>query len=401
MKENENIWIKASVIGSLWASVEIIMGSFFHNLQLPFAGTMLAVFTVAFVVSVMQIWRINGLIWRAGLICAIMKSISPSAVILGPMTGIFFEAILLELFIFIFGKNILGYIIAGAMAVLSALFHKLITLLIIYGWDAVKILSNLYNFAMKQLHVTNINPMHALWILVSIYVFLGVSASIVGFIIGRRAYKIKQTEVKSIDFKFSEANDFIAISDKQKFSVYLLILNVLLVVAGMLIINFYGLYFGLAYAVAYIVYNMIRYKNALRQFKRPFLWVQLLILTVLASLFYVDGGELVYFSAKGIFVGIEMTVRAIIVILGFSSISVELRNPIIKTVLYKKGFKNLYNSLGLAFSALPAVIENVSKPKKIFRKPFETIVNILLFTDSLYIAFAESEKQKSNNNNRR
>jgi len=401
MKENENIWIKASVIGSLWASVEIIMGSFFHNLQLPFAGTMLAVFTVAFVVSVMQIWRINGLIWRAGLICAIMKSISPSAVILGPMTGIFFEAVLLELFIYIFGKNLFGYIVAGAMAVLSALFHKLITLLIIYGWDAVKILSNLYNFAMKQLQVTNINPMHALWILVSIYVFLGVTASIVGFIIGRRAYKIKQTETKSIDFKFSEANDFIAISDKQKFSVYLLILNVLLVIGGMLIINFYGLYFGLAYAVAYIIYNMIRYKNALRQFKRPFLWIQLVILTVLASLFYVDGGELVYFSSKGIFVGVEMAVRAIIVILGFSSISVELRNPIIKTVLYKKGFKNLYNSLGLAFSALPAVIENVSKPKKIFRKPFETIVNILLFTDSLYIAFVESEKQKSNNNNGR
>jgi len=398
MKENENIWIKASVIGSLWASVEIIMGSFFHNLQIPFAGTMLAVFTVAFVVSVMQIWRINGLIWRAGLICAIMKSISPSAVILGPMTGIFFEAVLLELFIYILGKNLFGYVIAGAMAVLSALFHKLLTLLIIYGWDAVKILSNLYNFAMKQLHVTNINPMHALWILISIYVFLGITASIVGFIIGRRAYKIKQTENKSIAFKFSEANDFIAISDKQKFSVYLLIINMLLVVGGMLIINFYGLYFGLAYASVYIVYNLVRYKNALRQFKRPFLWIQLVILTVLASLFYVDGGELVYFSSKGILVGVEMTVRAIIVILGFSSISVELRNPIIKTVLYKKGFKNLYNSLGLAFSALPAVIENVSKPKKIFRKPFETIVNILLFTDSLYIAFVESEKQKTNNN---
>ena len=368
MNENKNIWIKASVIGSLWASVEIIMGSFFHNLQLPFAGTMLAVFTVAFVVSVMQIWPVRGLIWRAGLICAIMKSISPSAVILGPMTGIFFEALLLELFIFILGRNIFGYIVAGAMAVLSALFHKLFTLLIIYGWDAVKILSNLYNFAMKQLHVTNINPMHALWILVSIYVFLGVIASIAGFIIGRKAQKIKQKESKTIDFKFSEANDFISISDKQKFSVYLLIVNILLVVVGMLIINFYGLIYGAAYASIYVAYNFIRYKNSVRQFKRPFLWIQLLILTVLASLFYVDGGELVYFSYKGVLVGVEMAIRAVMVILGFSSISVELRNPIIKTVLYKKGFKNLYNSLGLAFSALPAVIDNVSKPKKIFRK---------------------------------
>jgi hypothetical protein len=33
------VWLKAAVLGGLWASVEIIIGSFFHNLRLPFAGT--------------------------------------------------------------------------------------------------------------------------------------------------------------------------------------------------------------------------------------------------------------------------------------------------------------------------------------------------------------------------
>jgi len=391
MKEKD-IWLKSAVIGSLWASVEIIMGSFFHNLQLPFAGTLLAAFTVIFIVAVLQIWNQTGLIWRAGLICALMKSISPSAVILGPMTGIFFEAVLLEIFIFIFGRNIFGYAIAGAMAVLSALLHKLLTLLIIYGWDSVKILANLYRFAMKQLHVENINPMDALIVLTSIYVFLGIFAAAMGYIIGQKAKQQKQSAAIDEKIDFSEADSFFGFNKNQKFSVLLLWLNIVLVISGMIIINYYGLIYGSIFAFGYIIFNSIRYKNAFRQFKRPFLWLQLVILTILASLFYTKSAESSLFNLEGLFIGLNMSVRAIIVILGFSSISVELRNPIVKTVLYKRGFSQVYNSLGLAFSALPSIISKVSKPKQIFRKPFKTIVEILLYMDSLLVIFANENK---------
>ena len=391
MKEKD-IWLKSAVIGSLWASVEIIMGSFFHNLQLPFAGTLLAVFTVVFIVAVLQLWNQTGLIWRAGLICALMKSISPSAVILGPMTGIFFEAILLELFIFLFGRNIFGYIIAGSMAVLSALLHKLLTLLIIYGWDSVKILANLYRYAMKQLHIENINPLHALIALTSIYVFLGIFAAITGYIIGQKAKQKKSSNSIEDKIDFSKADSFFGFNKNQKFSVLLLWLNIGLVISGMIIINYSGLIYGTVFALAYIIFNSIRYKNAFRQFKRPFLWLQLILLTVLASLFYTKSSESSLFNLEGLFIGLNMSVRAIIVILGFSSISVELRNPIVKTVLYKRGFSQLYNSLGLAFSALPSIIANVSKPKQIFKKPFKTIVEILLYMDNLLIVFKNVEK---------
>ena len=391
---NKDIWTKAAVVGSLWASVEIIMGSFFHNLQLPFAGTLLATFTVVFVVAILQIWPERGLIWRAGVICALMKSISPSAVILGPMTGIFFEAVLLEFFIFLLGRNIFSYIIAGMMAVLSALFHKLITLLIIYGWDAVAILSNVYKFAMKQLKFTNVNPMDAVWILVSIYIGLGFVAAITGYIIGRKANLKKEKQNKISFFDISTANSFFSIDSKQKYSVYLLAVNLLSVIFILFIINKFGLLWGLIPAIIFMLYNFLHYKNAVRQFKRPALWLQLLILTILASLFYVDGSEIVYFSSKGVWVGLEMTLRAIVVVLGFSSISVELRNPIIKTVLSDNGFSQLYNALGLAFSALPAILSDVAKPKQMFKQPFKTIVDILLFTDSLYVTFMSNSSDK-------
>src|SRR5664280_40231 len=108
-KPLSQIWLKASVVGSIWASVEIILGSFLHNLKFPLSGMILSFISVWFLISFLQIWKENGLIMRAGIICALMKSISPSAFILGPMIGIFIEAILIELFILILGKNLIGY----------------------------------------------------------------------------------------------------------------------------------------------------------------------------------------------------------------------------------------------------------------------------------------------------
>jgi nucleoside-triphosphatase THEP1 len=59
-------------------------------------------------------------------------------------------------------------------------------------------------------------------------------------------------------------------------------------------------------------------------------------------------------------VGLKMNARAIIIIIGFAAISVELKNPLIKSLLYHRGFASLYQSMNLAFSALPFIISNLS-----------------------------------------
>ncbi len=178
--------------------------------------------------------------------------------------------------------------------------------------------------------------------------------AIAGYVIGQKAKA--QKKVASFDDKidFTEADSFFGFDKEQKFSVFLLWFNILFVVVGMIVINYFGLIYGAIIALLYVVFSAIRYKNAFRQFRRPFLWLQLVILTILASLFYTESGESSLFNIEGLLIGLNMSVRAVIVILGFSSISVELRNPIVKTVLYKRGFSQLYNSLGLAFSALPS-----------------------------------------------
>ena len=77
-------WLKAAVLGCLWASSEIVLGSFLHNLHVPFSSIFLTSIGVILIVSISYKWKDRGLIWRAGLICALMKSVSPSAVIFGP-----------------------------------------------------------------------------------------------------------------------------------------------------------------------------------------------------------------------------------------------------------------------------------------------------------------------------
>jgi hypothetical protein len=34
-------WIKASIMGTIWAASEIVLGSFLHNLKVPFSGNIL------------------------------------------------------------------------------------------------------------------------------------------------------------------------------------------------------------------------------------------------------------------------------------------------------------------------------------------------------------------------
>jgi len=157
--KDQDIWIKAAVVGGLWASVEIIIGSFLHNTRIPFAGTFLAVAGTILLIGFYQIWPQRGLIIRAGLITALMKSVSPSALILGPMTGIFMEAALVELVIFLVGANLPSYVLAGILSVSSALFHKVISMIIVYGFDLVKLYVNMINYALKQFRIEAAEPM--------------------------------------------------------------------------------------------------------------------------------------------------------------------------------------------------------------------------------------------------
>jgi hypothetical protein len=72
--------------GVHWKSLEITLGSALHNLMVPMTVGTLLTFLGVFTVSVISANNFQrGFFWRAALICALLKSVSPSAVILPPM----------------------------------------------------------------------------------------------------------------------------------------------------------------------------------------------------------------------------------------------------------------------------------------------------------------------------
>lgn len=381
-------WLKASVAGSLWATVEIIVGSFFHNLRVPMAGTFLAMISVVIMVAFHQQWKVRGLFWRAGLICALMKSISPSALLLGPMTGILAEALLLELFVRILGGNLFGYLVGGSMALASTIAHKIANLLIMYGFDFLKVLVNLYDFAVAQIGFPGLSPKLAVLFLFGIYAMLGMASATLGYILGKKSLLKKPAETPATKpINNGDTSDFFGLRPDQHFSVKLLFFHVFAIAVCLVIINNNSLWVGAIFIVAYVLFCVMQYKHSLKHLKRPVFWAQVLVLTFLATIFFNGFQKGNIFDTEGLLAGVQMNIRAVLILVGFSSISVELRNPVIKAVLMKRGFSQLYLSLSLAFSALPAIIGNFAKPRQFLRHPGQSVLGILQQADHLLFIF--------------
>ncbi len=379
-------WLKAAVIASYWAAIEIVIGSFLHNLRFPMSGTVLSFNSVFLLVSFNNHWKQSGLIWRAGLICALMKSISPSAVILGPMIGIFSEALLLEFFIWIFGRNLLGYILGGAFAVLSALLHKAVSLLIMYGWNLLKILSALYVFSVRQLGFQGLDPKLLVLIITVLYLLTGMVAAVAGYVASSsRKRNLKQEE--PLPFSLSGNDGPLYPESSQKYSVWLIGLNAMVMILLMLLISQNHFLVAIPLSLAYFLFVALRYHPAMRHLKKPSFWLQFIGITLVASLLLNSISTGVLFSLDGLIIGLSMNFRAVIVLMGFAAVSAELKNPVIRAISYRRGMAGFYQSLGLAFSALPSAFQAMPDRRTLARKPGASIRRLLAFSDDMLIAF--------------
>jgi hypothetical protein len=388
----DTIWLKAAVVGGLWATIEIIIGSFFHNLRIPFAGSVLAMNGTILMVAFYQMWPIKGLIWRAGLICALMKSISPSAVILGPMIGIMLEALILEIFVRVFGNNLISLSIAGALSVSSALFHKLASLLILYGFNIVNVYVDIFHFLAKQVKIENADPITLIIIVSSVYIIFGVISAITGFVIGRKS--LKQVSItKGFNPEQIDKQNILSIDPSQKFSIYHFMVHIIIIPAGLVVLNFTKAEYSIPFILFYTLLCIYKYKRSLRRLLKPVFWGQLLFILILASVNWkgISAGDSVI-EIKRMQIGLEMILRAVFIVVAFSSLSVELRNPKIRDLLFKKGFEKIYQALGLSFAALPIMIEAMPGPKYFFRHPFKSFSNMMLQAQEWLQVFEKKTK---------
>jgi len=386
-------WLKASVIGSYWAAFEIVAGSFLHNLKVPLSGTILASAGVFLLVSFVAVWKQKGLVWRAGAICALLKSISPSAIILGPMTGIMAEALLLELSICLLGRNLLGFLTGGALAVFSALLHKAVTLLIVYGLNLIKILEALYVFAVRQAGIPNLQPGKLILLIVVLYLLTGALAALAAYLMASHSLEnCGVSPEKKRLFLETESTLFDG-KHEHGYSLWLLMINIAAVPMALYLVNMAPAGLAVLAVTAYFVFVLTRYRNSTRHLKKVNFWVQFVLITLIAAFLLngLAGGE--YFNFEGLKTGLIMNLRAAIILAGFSAISVELKNPVIRAVTMRKGMAELYQSVNLAFSSLPAIFRMLPGARGIFRNPLKAFSGLFCYSQDLLSLF---ERQISN-----
>ncbi len=376
--EISHIWLKAAVLGSLWASSEIILGSMLHNLKIPMSGTLLSAIGALIMISGHQLWPEKGLFWRSGLICAVMKSISPSAVIMGPMIGIFMEGVLLELAVLLLGRNLFAYLLGGALAVSWSFVQKIIGLVITFGLYFVDLYENLYFFAAKNLGVSSFGPFDLVLAFWLIQMLFGVIVAIIAVRIGKKAIRLDDEQMPIME-EGRHAMSF-GLDPTQQFSLILLILISVGIVAGLLLLSFYPLWIATIYCLLFIAFNFYQYRRSLNRLKKPGLWIMLISVILLSAIFLDGLQRREFFTLNGVVIGTRMSLRAIVILVGFSAVSIELRNPKILDWFIKHSMQDFPRALGVAFETLPRFMSVLSAQKQLWKRLGQVLPQMLYYS---------------------
>lgn len=368
--EKARLWSRAAALGSLWAALEITAGSLLHNLRIPFAGTALAATGVLLMTTALQRWPAAGLVWRAGLIAALMKSISPSAIILGPMVGIFTESVILSLAVTLLGRGLAGCVLGGALAVSWTLAQKILSLLITYGLNFIPLYEGLVRFAARSTGWTALGPRELILGLLAVQAALGAAAGAAGWWLGRRPAQAPAAPLRRAGTGTTPGWHQAGLSHPA-----LLPALVAALALGLWWIGRSGLIAGGPPLLAAAIWIAWRYRQAMRRLAKPRLWIELAAVLLLSGLVLGALGSGGW--RAGLRAGAEMLVRAVFVVVMFSAIGVELRRSPWIDRWTRTRFAAARQALEAAFRALPDFIASLRDLPSLWRHPHAAVAELL------------------------
>jgi len=325
-----------------------------------------------------RLWPQPGLLWRTALVTAAMKSISPSAVIIGPMLGIFMEGVLMELGSRVARGRWPGFVIGGALAVSWSLFQKILVLLVTFGFDLVAIYERLYFMAARTLGVESLGPFDLVQSIFIIDLIFGATVALV-------ALRFSRPKAEDILLPDHEQEDLdtpggMHVDPDQKFSLSAAGVNLMLIIVGLFLMPYLPMFWDLVYVGGFVAGNHLFYRESLHRARRPKLWLQLIGLMVLSGIIL---GGLTSWEAflTGLSAGVSMVARAGLFIVGISALSTEMRNPVIMDWVRRHGFQGFFLALAYAFSTLPFLIRLIDRKRNILNKPLHTLALLLKFIE--------------------
>ena len=369
-------WQRAAMLGSLWAANEIVLGSFLHNLSIPFAGTVLAAIGVTLLVAGHRLWNDPGVLWRAGVICSLMKSISPSAVILGPMVGILAEAGLVYVSVVVFRGLLIGSLIGGALATVTPILQKIISILVTYGMDAARMYTTLFTVFSDRLRFQAVDAEGALFILVAAQAIPGALAAMLGIAIARGVNRAAPPRLEAASASGNGEQIFPAGS--QQYSLTALCAHGFLIPTGLAFLPLLPPLLTLIPVALYLLLVLYWYPGLRRKFARSRLWLEFGAVAILAGILLgilAPGGKGTWWT--GLQSGIVMTARATLVVTAFSALSIELRSPAVINWFLRRGLGSVSAALSAAFRALPVMIDSLNQQRHNMRHPLRAFSEML------------------------
>ncbi|MDD5564584.1 MAG: nucleoside-triphosphatase [Thermoanaerobaculaceae bacterium] len=371
-------WLRAAALGSLWATSEIVLGSFLHNLKVPFRGHALTAIAVLLLAGAQRRWGGRGVVWRAGLVAAVMKSASPSAVLLGPMLAISMEGFAFEAGLAIGRGGLLGCLIGGVLAMSWTFAHLLLSLLLSYGTNLVEVYRQLVGSAAQQLGPLPFGAVGPIAALALVNMAVGVAAALTGWRAGgHRAAAARPVTRGDSSLPVRPARPPSAVTPSLPVLVFLLAALPL----GLVALSRVPLPAAVAGMAAFIAAAALRYRAALRRLLRPGFWIGVLTITLTATLVMRFGSGAALPAALA--VGMEMTLRAMFVAACFAAIDVELAHRGLRAWLGRHGAGALLGATEAAFATLPEVIASVPSARALIRNPGAAAAAMLPRLDAL------------------
>ena len=368
-----DLWVKAAAVGSIWASFEIVVGTFLHALRIPFAGTFLTFFSVALLTAFATRYPQRGLFWRAALVAALLRSIMPTTVIFGPLIAIVLEGLIFETAVRLMGFRLPAYITAGILAMFSAIIHKVVSILILYGGDVVYLAKQLY-YMFRKITGWNASPEVLGGVVAVLYIVAGTGAALLGLYAGRQTDSLSRNQP---DLHLSGGKEKkIGLPENFRFRRSHIIGHLVLLVLFLIGLEWWSLvYVGPAIAV-YEIYLIRRYGKGMRRLAKPFFWFQLLVVLAMAVWLWDD-------KWAGLLAGIKMMMRALLLVSVFTAIGMELRNPLVYELIVRKGWTPLYRAVQTSLHILPALVDYLGHSGSYWIRPVRLMRRILQVSDEI------------------
>lgn len=364
----DDTWLKAAALGCLWASAEIVLGGFLHNLRIPMAGNLLAGIGIVLMIAVGHLWPVRGLYWRAGLVCALMKALAPSAVVLGPMIAITCQACLMEAAVRLFRRNVFSCLLGAMLAMSWNIAQFSLNILVSYGSGIVDVYRGLVRWSGKMLGLGPGGSWLPLLLLLTVNLAAGLVAGLLGLFIGRRAAG------ESLEMSSLSTDQVMYIRAAQParefpYSLPWLAADLAMLVAVLVSTGLAPWHVWLPAGLVAMTVWLRRYRDAVRPLLRPGFWIGFVVLTGLSAALFASLKSGWRGLLGGIGDGLAMNFRAAVLVVGFTALGMELRSPLLGRGLSRGRFHQLPAALEAAVDTLPLVMANLPRLQEAFRRP--------------------------------